>query len=115
MVSSLSVAERIVRRLRLVRWLALIDVALLVALVTASWSGAREIVHILGPLHGGNFLLLLVVIGTAAADGLWGWWFFAAVLLTGGPIGAFIGEWRIRQRLVAESVALRSHEQELAQ
>ena len=57
--------------------------------------------HILGPLHGVNFLILLVTAGTAALDGLWGWWYPAAILLTAGPIGALIGERVIGRRLAA--------------
>jgi hypothetical protein len=89
------------RRLRLVRLLALADLLLLIALLAASFSGNRELVRVLGPLHGGNFLVLLVVVGTAAADGYWGWWFPAAVLVTGGPPGALAGEWLIGRRLGA--------------
>ena len=87
------------RRLRLVRWVALCDVVLLAALLFASFTGAREWVSLLGPLHGGNFLLLLTVVGVGAADGLWGWWLLFAVLVTAGPLGALVGEWWIaRQR-----------------
>jgi hypothetical protein len=92
-------ADRVLRRLRVVRWVAFADLVLLVALVSCSLSGARDLVRILGPLHGGNFLLLLTVVGTAAADGLWSWWFPAAVFLTGGPVGALVGEWMIRRQV----------------
>jgi len=80
------------RRLHLLRRLALVDAVLLVALVAAALVGARSVVHLLGPLHGVNFLILLVTAATAALDGLWGWWFPALILLTAGPIGTFIGE-----------------------
>ena len=91
--------ERAKRRLRIVRWIALADLLLLVTLTAASFAGNRELVGLLGPIHGGNFVLLLVMIGTAAADGLWSWWFPAGVLLTGGPIGALIGERLVSRRL----------------
>jgi len=90
----------VVRRLRLVRWLALLD---LVTLVAAAFTGARGLVHILGPLHGVNFLILLVTAGTAALDGLWGWWYPAAILVTAGPIGALVGE-RVIVRRIADGV-----------
>jgi hypothetical protein len=93
------------RRLRIVRWVALLDLILLIALVTASRLGERELVRILGPLHGGNYLLLLVIAATAAVDGLWSWWFPAGILVSGGPPGALIGEWLIGRRLDAESGA----------
>ena len=87
--------------MRIVRAVAMVDLILLVALVSSSLTGNREFVSVLGPLHGGNFLLLLVIVGTAAADGLWSWWFPAGVLLTGGPLGALVGERLVGRRLAA--------------
>ncbi len=93
-------AGRVRRRLQIVRGVALLDLALLIALVTSSLTGRRDLVHILGPLHGANFLLLLAVAATAALDSLWGWWFPAVILLTAGPPGALVGE-----RLIARRIA----------
>lgn len=87
------------RRFRLVRWVALADALLLIALVSSSLSGQRGLVSVLGPVHGGTFLLLVAVVYTGAADRLWGWWFLALTFFTGGPLGAFIGEWVIAKRL----------------
>ena len=89
----------ILRRLRVVRWVALADALLLIALVSASLLGNRELVGVLGPVHGGNFLALIVLIFTGANDGLWGWWFLALTFFTGGPPGAWIGEALISRRL----------------
>ncbi len=83
---------RVRRRLRVLRYLALVDAILLVALVLSALTGTKSLVHVLGPLHGVNFLILLVTAGTAALDGLWGWWFPALILVTAGPIGTLIGE-----------------------
>jgi len=69
--------------------------------VLSALAGTRSLVHILGPLHGVNFLILLVTAGTAALDGLWGWWFPALILVTAGPIGTFIGERVIIRREAA--------------
>lgn len=91
--------QLILQRLRIVRWVALADLVLLVVLVTASRLDNRALVSILGPLHGGNFLLLLVVIYTGVTDRLWSWLFFLGTLITGGPLGAFIGEFIINRRL----------------
>jgi hypothetical protein len=91
--------ERVYRRLHIVRLVAFVDLVLLLALVSAALTGKREIVHILGPLHGINFLILLAIAGTAAIDGVWGWWFPVAILLTAGPPGAFVGEWIIHRRI----------------
>jgi hypothetical protein len=88
----------VLRLVRLVRWIALADLVLLIALVASSLSGNREFVRVLGPLHGGNFLALLAITATAAVDGLWRWWFPALILVTGGPVGAFVGEWLIVRR-----------------
>ena len=98
--------QRVLRRLRLVRWIALLDAVLLILLVGASLASIRDLVHILGPLHGANFLLLLTIVGTAAADGLWSWWFFLGIFLTGGPIGAFIGEWVIMRHMTSATNSL---------
>lgn len=90
---------KIKRRLAIVRWIAIPDFILLVALVTASRLGNRELVSILGPIHGINFLLLVMVVSLGAVDKLWKWWFPAITFFTGGPIGAFIGEVIIARQL----------------
>ena len=90
------------QRLRVVRWVALADLALLVALMSASRLDHRPLVSVLGPAHGGNFLLLLVVIYTGVTDGLWHWSFLLGTLLSGGPLGAFIGEAVITRRLARQ-------------
>ena len=86
------------RRLRWVRWVALADVVLLGLLLFASFNGQREWVSLLGPLHGGNFLLLLTIVSVGVFDELWGWWFPLIVLLTAGPPGALVGEWIIQRQ-----------------
>ena len=95
----LTIAQRTRRRLQIVRWVALADALLLVTLVTASIMDNREWVSVLGPLHGGNFMLLLTIVGVGAVDKLWSWWFPVGVFFTGGPLGALIGEWIISRRL----------------
>jgi hypothetical protein len=98
-VSEKDKIARVQRRLRIVRIFALFDLVLLVILVSAAITGKHEIVQIVGPLHGVNFLLLLVIVGVAALDGLWGWWFPLVILCTAGPPGALLGEWNIRRLL----------------
>jgi hypothetical protein len=97
-MDELAIEAQRAQRLRWVRWVAVLDLLLLVALVAASRMGNRQLVAVLGPIHGGNFLLLLTMTATGAADGLWSWWFPGGVLVTGGPIGALIGEWLILRR-----------------
>ncbi|GHO50512.1 hypothetical protein [Ktedonospora formicarum] len=96
--------ERTRRRLRLIRWATILDLILLVVLVSASLGGKREIVRLVGPLHGINFLLLLAMVGTGTIDGLWGWWFPLVVLLTTGSPGALLGEWIIGRRMMVQQV-----------
>ena len=95
----LTTTQRTRRRLQIVRWVALADVLLLVTLVTASVMDNRDWVSVLGPLHGGNFMILLTIVGVGAVDKLWSWWFPVGVFFTGGPLGALIGEWIISRRL----------------
>lgn len=94
--------ETILRRLRIVRWLGVVDTLLLVWLVYASLTHDRELVRILGPIHGAGFLVLVLIAGVSAMERLWGWWFPAAILFTGGPIGALVGDWLLVRRLRRE-------------
>ena len=89
----------ILRRLRVVRWVALADALLLVPLVVAALSNAEGLVSVLGPIHGLGFLALLGLCVRGAGDGLWGWWFPALVVVTLGPPGSLIGDLRIRRRV----------------
>jgi predicted membrane protein len=93
--------SKIKRRLNIVRWIAIPDALLLVALVALSraFFNNRELVSILGPIHGINFLLLVMVVSLGAVDKLWKWWFPLITFFTGGPIGAFIGEVIILRQL----------------
>jgi hypothetical protein len=92
---------KVKRRLAIVRWIAIPDFILLVALVVASraFLNNRELVSILGPIHGINFLLLVMVVSLGAVDKLWKWWFPLITFFTGGPLGAFIGEIIISRQL----------------
>lgn len=95
-----SASETAVRKkLMQVRWLAWADLVLLVVLLAASFAHEREWVRVLGAVHGVSFVALLVVAGIGAVDKQWGWWFPAIILVTTGPPGALLGEWRILRRL----------------
>jgi hypothetical protein len=93
--------SKIKRRLAVVRWVAIPDAILLVSLVAVSraFLNNRELVSILGPIHGINFLLLVMVVSLGAVDKLWKWWFPIITFFTGGPVGAFIGEIIISRQL----------------
>lgn len=95
--------QLILRRLAAVRWVAVVDAALLVPLVIAAVRGAEGAVDVLGPLHGVGFLLLLFLVARGASEQLWGWWFPVLVTVTLGPPGSLIGDLRVRRDLRPEA------------
>ncbi len=60
-------------RLGVIRVLALADALLLSGLLVASITDARELVSVLGPVHGLTFLALLYQWFRGAGEGHWGW------------------------------------------
>lgn len=97
--SAQSQQDRVLKRLGLVRIVAIADALLLVPLLVAAFQHAEGTVDILGPLHGAGFLLLLFLVVRGVGDGLWGWWFPALVVVTLGPPGSLIGDLRVRRSL----------------
>jgi Domain of unknown function (DUF3817) len=95
------VNDATIRRLNVIRAIAIIDALLLAVLVIAAVSDAEGVVNWLGPTHGLGFLLLLFLCAQGAALGMWGWWFPAIVVVTLGPPGSLIGDVKIRRRLSA--------------
>jgi hypothetical protein len=87
------------RRLNLIRVVALLDFLLLVGLVIAAVSHSEGVVSVLGPIHGGGFLALLALCARGAAEQRWGWWYPALVVVTLGPPGSLYGDLRIRRSL----------------
>lgn len=90
-----------VRRLKVIRVVAIADFALLVPLVVAALAHAEGVVSILGPIHGTGFLLLVGMCVRGVVEGRWGWWYPAIVVVTLGPPGSLYGDLRIRRRLAA--------------
>ncbi len=90
------------RQLDVVRRLALVDVLLLAVLVLCSVFDLDVAVSIVGALHGGLFLTLVTVVVAGAGERLWPWWFPVAIVLTGGAVGALVGERVVARRLRAE-------------
>jgi integral membrane protein len=81
------------------------DALLLLVLVYFAFVDRSDsAVSILGPIHGVGFLLLLVMTAKGAADRRWGWWFPAIVVVTGGPIGSFAGEFVLRGKVSDRAV-----------
>jgi hypothetical protein len=88
------------RLLNAVLLVGIVDALLLVVLLYFAFVDRSDAaVSVLGPIHGIGYLLLLGLTGRGAVDDQWGWWFPALVLVTGGPIGSFIGEIVLRPRL----------------
>ena len=87
------------RQLGVVQRLALVDAVLLAVLATCSLLDLHVAVSIIGALHGG-FFLTLVAFG--AQDRLWTWWFPAAIVVSGGAMGALVGERVVARRLSAQ-------------
>lgn len=81
------------------RRLALVDAVLLAVLVACSVVDLDVAVSIVGALHGGLFLTLITVAGAGAAERLWSWWFPVAIVVSGGAVGAFVGERVVARRL----------------
>lgn len=88
-----------IKRLNVIRIVALLDFALLIPLVIAALTHAEGVVSVLGPIHGAGFLALLGLCLHGASEGRWGWWFPALVVVTLGPPGSLIGDVRIRREL----------------
>ena len=91
------VNDATVRRLNVIRAVAIADALLLLVLVIAALDDAEGMVDWLGPIHGVGFLALVFMCLQGAGEGLWGWWFPALVVVTLGPPGSLIGDLRIRK------------------
>jgi len=80
---------------------ALADALFLVALLVALAIGGRGAAGVPAALYAFGFIYLLYLAAKGAMDGRWGWSYLALVALTLGPIGALVGERRMRARLPA--------------
>jgi hypothetical protein len=85
-------AQQVLRRLMIVRWIALADLVLLIMLLVASFANNEELVQLFGPTHGIVFLALIAIVGIGATQKLWSWWFLVATLITTGSPRALVGE-----------------------
>jgi hypothetical protein len=87
------------RRLNVIRIVAVADFVLLIVLVAAALSHSEGVVSILGPIHGTGFLVLLALCARGAVEDRWGWWYPAIVVATLGPPGSLYGDLRVRRAL----------------
>lgn len=99
--------EETIRKLDLIRIVAIADFALLIPLLmdVVGIIHSDAMVSVIGPIHGIGFLVLLYLCVRGVGEGRWGWWFPIAVLVTLGPIGSLWGEHRIRRQLTAAAPA----------
>jgi len=82
---------------------AIADAVFLVGLLVALATGTA--VSVLGALYLLGFVYLLYLAAKGAMDRRWGWSYLALIAATLGPIGAVIGERRMRARLDAPAPA----------
>jgi integral membrane protein len=88
------------RLLNAVLIVGILDALLLVVLLYFAFVDRSDsAVSVLGPIHGIGYLLLVGLTARGAIDDQWGFWFPALVVVTGGPIGSFVGEIVLRPRL----------------
>jgi hypothetical protein len=92
---------RTLKRLNAIAIIAVADALLLGVLLWASFTDS-DLVHVLGPVHGGGYLALLVLCAIGSLEDRWDWWFPALVLVTLGPPGSLIGDYILRRKLQAQ-------------
>ena len=88
------------KRLNVIAVIAIADALLLAVLLYASFTDS-DLVHVLGPIHGGGFVILVALCARGASEKRWDWWFPAIVVVTAGPPGSLIGDWILRRKLGA--------------
>jgi len=94
------------RLLNAVLAVGIVDALLLVVLLYFAFVDRSDTaVSVLGPIHGIGYLILLALTGRGAVDRQWGWWFPGLVLISGGPLGSFVGEVILRRRTRAPEPA----------
>jgi hypothetical protein len=83
---------------------AVVDAVFLVALLIALAAGGGA-VTVLGSLYVFGFVYLLYLAAKGAMDRRWGWSYLVLVAVTLGPVGAIVGERRMRAQLRAGAPA----------
>ncbi|CAN5208671.1 hypothetical protein BH24ACT23_BH24ACT23_07250 [soil metagenome] len=78
---------------------AVADAILLGFLLWASFTDREGLVSILGPIHGAGFVALLAMCVRGVSTERWGWWFPALIVVTLGPVGSLVGDFRVRREI----------------
>lgn len=86
------------KKLDLIRLIAVFDVILLVVLLGFSFSDNKGGVSILGPIHGLVVLVLLYLTAVGAGEKRWGWLFPVTTLI---PIFALLYDVKLRRQVTA--------------
>lgn len=87
------------KKLNLLRWLAVADTILFVALMYVAVVDRNDgAVSVLGALHGIGVLAMMYVAAVGAGEGRWPWWLVGAVVI---PVGGIVGEEKVRRDLAA--------------
>src|SRR3954468_16063965 len=96
-VNGAAAESRTLFLLNQVRWIAIVDLALLIPLLWATFARNEDVIDVLGPIHGVGFLVLMALVVLGALNKLWVWWSPVVTLVTAGPLGSLAGEWKVRQ------------------
>ena len=86
------------KKLDLIRLIAVFDVILLVVLLGFSFSDNKGGVSTLGPIHGLVVLVLLYLTAVGAGEKRWGWLFPVTTLI---PIFALLYDVKLRRQVTA--------------
>ena len=86
------------KKMDLIRLIAVFDVILLVVLLGFSFSDNKGGVSILGPIHGLVVLVLLYLTAVGAGEKRWGWLFPVTTLI---PIFALLYDVKLRRQVTA--------------
>lgn len=84
------------KKLDLIRIVAIIDFAMLVVLVAFLVAGSDAVSPILGPIHGILFLGLVYLTAVGVPEKRWGWAFVVTTII---PVFALFYEQKLRKEL----------------
>lgn len=86
------------RKLDHIRWAAIVDGLLLVALIYGVVVDSDSISPIVGPIHGLGVILLIYLTAKGAGEERWPWWFAGISVI---PFATLVGEVFVRRQVEA--------------